>query len=124
MNVTGPEAVGFQNQAIDHPDDRGIAFGGLLAALGARAFDLEFVAIHVGHEGLEGFIRFSEIFGDGLVDPVQGHDDGFEVGFQQVAEGIECFEVQGIRNRHPQPRRQFAEGKGMIAAAVGWLNGG
>ena len=101
MNVTGPEAVGFQNQAIDHPDDRGIAFGGLLPALGARAFDLQFVAIHVGHERLEGFIRFSEILGDGFVDSVQGYDDRFEVGFQEVAEGIERLEVQGIRNRHP-----------------------
>jgi len=102
MDVARAEAVGFQDQAIDHPDDRGVAFLRFSFAFAPPGhFDLQIVSPHVRHEGLQRFVGLAEIFGDGLVDFFHRHHHRFQVGFQQVTQGIQGFKIQGIGNGHP-----------------------
>ncbi len=125
VDVAGPEAVGLQNEAVDHPDDGRVALLGLALSRGApRGLHLELLAAHVGHERLQGLVRLSEETDDGLVDFFQRDHHGFDVGFEKVAQGVEGFEVHRVGNRHAEPGGQPLDGEGVVTAAFPGGDGG
>ena len=118
MDVTGPQTVGLQNQAIHHPDDGSVTFLGFaLARAGSGCLHLQLVSPHVGHERLQGFVGLAEILDDRFVDLFQRNHHGFQIRLQQVAQGVQGLEVEGIRNRHPQASGQALHRQGVVTPA-------
>ena len=120
MDVAGPQTVGFQNQAVYHPDNGSVPFLGFSSSFSLdvpASFHLQLGSPHVGHERLQGLVGLAEILDDRFVDLFQWNHHGFQIRLQEVAQRIQGLEVEGVRNRHPQSCGQAFHRQGVIPPA-------
>ncbi len=105
VNITGAQAVRFQDHEIDQANDVGIVPGlvfRLRLPRRSTALDLQFVARIGANERLHHFARASVIALEGQFDLVRGRDHQVDLESQFLAQGVDGVEIERIRQCHLQ----------------------